>query len=128
MFYRESHMTVRTILVVDDSPTDRYIISDILIKNGYQVDIAESGEEGVNKVREIRPDLVLMDVVMPGMNGYQATRILARDATTRHIPVILCTTKDQQTDKIWGIRQGARNYITKPVMAAELLQKIAGLD
>ncbi len=121
-------MTVRTILVVDDSPTDRHIISDILIKNGYQVGMAESGEEGINKVREIWPDLVLMDVVMPGINGYQAIRMLARDAATRHIPVILCTTKGQQTDKIWGLRQGARNYVTKPVVAAELLQKIAELD
>ncbi|MFZ2883789.1 MULTISPECIES: response regulator [Nitrosomonas] len=121
-------MTVRTILVVDDSPTDRHIISDILIRNGYQVGVAESGEEGVIKAREIWPDLVLMDVVMPGINGYQATRILARDCATRHIPVILCTTKDQQTDKIWGLRQGARDYITKPVVAAELLQKIAGLN
>jgi len=121
-------MTVRTILVVDDSPTDRHIISRILTQNGYQVGTAESGEEGVAKTREICPDLVLMDVVMPGMNGYQATRMLTRDDATRHIPVILCTTKDQQTDKIWGLRQGAQDYITKPVVAAELLQKIARLD
>ena len=121
-------MTVRTILIIDDSPTDRHIISNILTKNGYQVGIAESGEEGVNKAKETWPDLVLMDVVMPGINGYQATRMLARDVTTRHIPVILCTTKDQKTDKIWGLRQGAWDYVTKPVVAAELLQKIAGLD
>lgn len=121
-------MTIRTILVVDDSPTDRYIISSILAQNGYQVSVAESGEEGINKVREIWPDLVLMDVVMPGVNGYQAMRMLTRDNVTRHIPVILCTTKNQQTDKIWGLRQGARDYITKPVVAAELLQKITRLD
>ncbi|BBL34937.1 phosphate regulon transcriptional regulatory [Nitrosomonas stercoris] len=121
-------MIVRTILVVDDSPTDRHIISSILIQNGYQVDIAESGEEGVAKIKEINPDLILMDVVMPGMNGYQATRLIARDSATAHIPVILCTTKDQPTDKIWGLRQGAQDYITKPVVAAELLQKIANLN
>ena len=121
-------MIVRTILVVDDSPTDRHILSSILTQNGYQVGVAESGEEGVTKARETWPDLVLMDVVMPGINGYQATRMLARDSATRHIPIILCTTKDQQTDKIWGLRQGAQDYITKPVMAAELLQKIARLS
>lgn len=114
-------------MVVDDSPTDRHIISSILTQNGYQVGVAESGEEGVTKARETWPDLVLMDVVMPGINGYQATRMLARDSATRHIPVILCTTKDQQTDKIWGLRQGAQDYITKPVVVAELLQKIARL-
>lgn len=121
-------MTVKTILVVDDSPTDRHIISSILTQNGYQVGVATNGEEGITRVRETWPDLVLMDVVMPGINGYQATRMLARDSTTCHIPVILCTTKNQQTDKIWGLRQGAQDYITKPVVAAELLQKIAGLD
>lgn len=115
-------------MVVDDSPTDRHILSSILTQNGYQVGVAESGEEGVTKARETWPDLVLMDVVMPGINGYQATRMLARDSATRHIPIILCTTKDQQTDKIWGLRQGAQDYITKPVMAAELLQKIARLS
>lgn len=114
--------------MVDDSPTDRHIISSILIRSGYQVGVAENGEMGVIKAREIWPDLVLMDVIMPGINGYQATRLLAKDDATRHIPIILCTTKDQQTDKIWGLRQGARDYITKPVVAAELLKKITGFD
>lgn len=76
-------------------------------------------------VREIRPDLILMDVVMPGLNGYQATRMLAKDKATKDIPVILCTTKGQPTDKIWGLRQGARDYIVKPIVAEELLQKIS---
>lgn len=121
-------MTIRTILVVDDSATDRHILSRILTDSGYQVGTAESGEEGVAKIKEIRPDLILMDVVMPGINGFQATRILARDDTTRHIPIILCTTKSQETDKIWGLRQGARDYITKPVVAEELLHKITRLN
>jgi twitching motility two-component system response regulator PilH len=121
-------MPIRTILVVDDSPTDRHILSSILTQNGYEVGTAESGEEGVAKIKEIWPDLVLMDVVMPGINGFQATRMLARDDATRHIPVILCTTKGQETDKIWGLRQGARDYITKPIVAEELLQKITRLD
>lgn len=121
-------MSIRKILVVDDSPTDRHVLRNILIENGYQVGIAESGEEGVSKIKESMPDLVLMDVVMPGMNGFQATRVLSRDETTQHIPIILCTSKGQETDKIWGMRQGARDYITKPIVAEELLQKISQLN
>ncbi len=121
-------MTINTILVVDDSPTDRHILSRMLTKNGYQVGTAVSGEEGVLKIKQYMPDLVLMDVVMPGINGFQATRMLARDDETRHIPVILCTSKDQETDKIWGLRQGARAYITKPIKVEDLLQKINSLD
>ncbi|HNO74624.1 response regulator [Nitrosomonas mobilis] len=121
-------MIINTILVIDDSPTDRHILSRMLTKGGYQVGTAESGEEGVLKIKQYMPDLVLMDVVMPGINGFQATRMLARDDETRHIPVILCTSKDQETDKIWGLRQGARAYITKPVSIDDLLQKIKNLD
>jgi len=121
-------MIINTILVIDDSPTDRHILSRMLTKSGYQVGTAESGEEGVLKIKQYMPDLVLMDVVMPGINGFQATRMLARDDETRHIPVILCTSKDQETDKIWGLRQGARAYITKPVSIDDLLQKIKNLD
>lgn len=121
-------MTINTILVVDDSPTDRHVLSRMLTNNGYQVGTAESGEEGVLKIKQYMPDLVLMDVVMPGINGFQATRMLARDDETRHIPVILCTSKDQETDKIWGLRQGARAYITKPVKIEDLLQQISNLD
>jgi twitching motility two-component system response regulator PilH len=68
-----------------------------------------------------------MDVVMPGMNGFQATKAITRDPATQHIPIIICTTKGQETDKIWGIRQGAKDYITKPISHAELLTKIAAL-
>ena len=121
-------MTINTILVIDDSPTDRHILSRMLTKSGYQVGTAESGEEGVLKIKQYMPDLVLMDVVMPGINGFQATRMLARDDDTRHIPVILCTSKDQETDRIWGLRQGARAYITKPVKIEDLLQKINSLE
>ena len=121
-------MSIRKILVIDDSPTDRHVLRNILIENGYQVGIAESGEEGVSKIKESMPDFVLMDVVMPGMNGFQATRVLSRDETTQHIPIILCTSKGQETDKIWGFRQGARDYITKPIIAEELLQKISQLN
>jgi twitching motility two-component system response regulator PilH len=123
----ENAMPIKTILVVDDSPTERHVLSELLVRNGYQVIIAENGEEGVEKARKQQPDLILMDVVMPGLNGYQATRTLTRDETTRHIPVIVCTSKGQETDRIWGLRQGALDYVVKPVDAQDLLSKIATL-
>ena len=120
-------MPIKNILVVDDSPTDRQYLSDILAKNGYQVTTAESAEEALSKVKSVHPDLVLMDVVMPGQNGYQATRTLSKDDSTKHIPVIICTTKGQETDRVWGMRQGARDYIVKPANQADLLAKIKAL-
>ena len=117
-------MPIKTVLVVDDSPTDRQYLLDLLAKNGYQASAAESAEEALAKVRQERPDLVLMDVVMPGQNGFQATRALSRDQATKDIPVIICTSKGQETDRIWGLRQGARDYIVKPVEAADLLASI----
>ena len=120
-------MTIRSILVVDDSPTDRQHLSSMLSKNGFKVSTAESAEDALAQVKQQRPDLVLMDVVMPGQNGFQATRTLSRDESTKDIPVILCTSKGQETDKVWGMRQGARDYIVKPVVEADLLAKIAAL-
>ncbi|OQA32285.1 MAG: Phosphate regulon transcriptional regulatory protein PhoB [Betaproteobacteria bacterium ADurb.Bin341] len=120
-------MPVKKILVIDDSPTERFFLVDILNKKGYLVAVAESGEEGIAKAKADKPDLILMDVVMPGLNGYQATRSLTRDEETKNIPVIICTTKGQETDKIWGLRQGALEYMVKPIDAKELLQKIASL-
>ena len=120
-------MPIRNVLVVDDSPTDRQFLADLLAKSGYQVATAESAEEALEKVKTQRPDLVLMDVVMPGQNGYQATRTLSKDSATKDIPVIICTTKGQETDRVWGMRQGARDYIVKPVNQADLLAKISAL-
>lgn len=120
-------MPVKTILVVDDSPTERHFLSELLVQNGYQVITAESGDEGVDKAKKQLPDLIIMDVVMPGMNGYQATRTLTRDEATGKIPVIVCTSKGQETDRIWGLRQGAIDYVVKPVNANDLLAKIAAL-
>jgi len=120
-------MPVKNILVVYDSPTERFFSVDFLTKAGYQVTTAENGEEGIAKARAMKPDLILMDVVMPGLNGFQATRTLTRDEETRHIPVIVCTSKGQETDKIWGLRQGAADYVVKPVNPEELLKKIAEL-
>lgn len=120
-------MAIHRVLVVDDSPTERYYLSDILRRNGFEVTTAENGEEGLAKARTEKPDLILMDVVMPGQNGFQATRSLSRDPATRGIPVILCTTKDQETDKVWGLRQGAAAYLVKPVQAEDLLASIRAL-
>lgn len=120
-------MPIRTVLVVDDSPTERFFLSDILKKNGFQVSIAENAEEGMAKARSEKPDLVLMDVVMPGINGFQATRMLSKDEDTKSIPVIICSTKGQETDRVWGMRQGATAYLVKPIAAEELLAKIKSL-
>ncbi len=103
------------VLIVDDSPTEIHILSGILDRLGHTVATAGNGEEGVEAAKAIMPDLILMDVVMPGMNGFQATRQISKDPQTAHIPIILVTTKDQETDKMWGLRQGARDYVTKPV-------------
>ncbi len=120
-------MPVKKILVVDDSPTDRQFLLEGLSKLGYQVVLAENGEEALGKAKAEKPDLVLMDIVMPGMNGFQATRSIARDDATKHIPVIVCTTKSLETDRIWGMRQGARDYLVKPVNLDELAAKIAAI-
>lgn len=117
-------MAISRILVVDDSPTERFFISDLLVKNGYLVSMAENGEEGVAQAKQTIPDLIIMDVVMPGMNGFQATRALSKEETTKNIPVIMCTTKGQETDKVWGMRQGANAYLVKPVNPDDLLKQI----
>lgn len=126
---KAAHMnSIRTILVVDDSPTERHVLQDLLSRAGYEVVESDSGEDAIAKARSLRPDLILMDVVMPGLNGFQATRAISRDPETRTIPVIMCTSKSQETDRIWGLRQGARDYLVKPVVRAELLAKIQSLE
>ncbi|MCG6864265.1 MAG: twitching motility response regulator PilH [Thiogranum sp.] len=112
------------ILIVDDSPTEAHVLKGMLEKNGFEVETAENGTEGIERAREIKPDLILMDVVMPGLNGFQATRQLTKDPETKDIPVIIVTTKDQETDRVWGIRQGARDFLTKPVSEKTLMEKI----
>ena len=116
-------MPIKTVLIIDDSPTERHILSQLLIGAGYETVTAESGEEGIARAKQVKPDLVLMDVVMPGINGFQATRALSKDDDTKDIPVIMCTTKDQETDRVWGMRQGAVDYMVKPVSGAELVEK-----
>ena len=121
-------MTIQKILVVDDSKTELHHLSDVLSKRGYSVRTAENGEEALRRLAEEKPDLILMDVVMPGQNGFQLTRSITRDPKFADVPVIMCTSKNQETDKVWGMRQGARDYIVKPVNGDELIAKIRAFD
>lgn len=121
-------MPVEKILIVDDSPSDRQALLEKLSAHGYQCVTAENGDDAIAKSKSELPDLILMDVIMPGTNGYEATRAISRDALTRKIPVILCTGKSQETDRLWGLRQGARDYVTKPVDLRALIAKIAALS
>ncbi len=120
-------MPIQHILIVDDSPTERQFLSDLLTRHGYTVSTADNAEAAMLQIRSSPPQLVLMDVVMPGQNGFHATREIARDPATRHLPIIICSSKQQESDRIWGLRQGARDYLVKPVEPALLLQKIAAL-
>ncbi len=111
------------ILIVDDSPTEVFQMRRMLENHGFETEAAADGAEGIRKAREIRPDLILMDIVMPGVDGFRATRTLANDPTTRAIPVIMVSSKSQETDRIWGMRQGAVDYLVKPVTPAQLVEK-----
>jgi twitching motility two-component system response regulator PilH len=115
------------ILIIDDSPTDTRVFSALLERHGFSVLTAGTAEEGVEAARRELPDLVLMDVILPGMNGFQATRALSRDATTQHIPIIIVSTKNMETDRVWGIRQGAKDYLVKPPSERELINRINAL-
>ncbi len=119
--------TGATILIVDDSPTELYVLKNILEKGGYTIISAGDGAAGVERALSDMPDLILMDVVMPGMNGFQATRRLSKNPKTSEIPVIMVTTKDQETDRTWAMRQGADDYLVKPVVAVALLHKVKSL-
>ena len=121
-------MPIQKILLVDDSKTELHVLSELLTKKGYQVRTAENGEEAMRRLQEEKPDLILMDVVMPGQNGFQLTRTISRDPAYADLPIIMCTSKNQETDRVWGLRQGARDYITKPVNADELMAKIKALN
>ncbi len=113
-----------TVLIIDDSPTELHLFQNMLEKNGFETLVADSGEEGLKQAKLSRPHCILMDVVMPGMNGFQATRKLSKDPDTSNIPVIIITTKDQETDKIWGMRQGAVEYLVKPIAEKQLVDMI----
>ena len=115
------------ILIVDDSPTDTRVFTTVLERNGHSVLTASTAEDGVETAKRELPDLVLMDVIMPGMNGFQATRALSRDPVTQHIPVIIVSTKNMETDRVWGMRQGAKDYLVKPPSERALIDRIRAL-
>lgn len=121
-------MPIHKVLVVDDSKTELMFLTELLQKQGYLVRTAENAQQALERLSEEKPDLILMDVVMPGQNGFQLTRSIARDSQYADVPIIMCTSKNQETDRVWGLRQGASDYITKPVDPTELQAKIAALN
>ncbi len=120
-------MTIRKVLIVDDSKTETMVLTEMLKSNGYLVSSAQDGEQALELMALEKPDLILLDVVMPGRNGFQLTRAMSRHPDFGDIPIILCSSKNLETDKVWGLRQGAAGYITKPVNEPELLAKINAL-
>jgi len=120
-------VTIHDVLVVDDSKTELMYLTDLLKKQGMSVRTAEGADEAFKRLADAKPDLILMDVVMPGQNGFQLTRSINRTPMYADIPIIMCTSKNQETDRVWGLRQGAKDYITKPVNAVELMEKIKAL-
>ena len=120
-------MAIQNVLIVDDSKTEIMFLTDLLQKAGYSVRSAENADDAFKRLAEQKPDLILMDVVMPGQNGFQLTRSINRTPEYTDVPIIMCTSKNLETDRVWGMRQGAKDYVTKPVDAAELLGKIKAL-
>lgn len=120
-------MAIQNVLIVDDSKTEIMFLSELLQKAGYSVRSAENADDAFKRLAEQKPDLILMDVVMPGQNGFQLTRSINRTPEYTDVPIIMCTSKNLETDRVWGMRQGAKDYITKPVDPAELLGKIKAL-
>ena len=121
-------MKIRKVLVVDDSKTELMHMTSMLQQDGMQVRTATGADEAMRQLAEEKPDLILMDVVMPGKNGFQLTRAISREPAYADVPIIMCTSKSEETDRVWGLRQGARDYITKPVNVTELRAKIAALS
>lgn len=121
-------MAIQKVLIVDDSKTETMFLTEVLQKNGYAVRSAENADDAMKRLKEELPDLILLDVVMPGQNGFQLTRSITRTPEYSAIPIIMCTSKSLETDRVWGMRQGARDYITKPVDAIDLVAKIKALD
>ena len=120
-------MPIHKVLIIDDSKTELMFMTDLLQRNGMTVRTAQGAEDAFKRLAEEKPELILMDVVMPGQNGFQLTRAINRTPEFSDVPIIMCTSKNLETDRVWGMRQGARDYITKPVNEADLLAKIKAL-
>lgn len=121
-------MAIKQVLIVDDSKTEQMFLSSLLQKNGMMVSLADNAEMALQQLELKVPDLILMDVVMPGKNGFQLTRQISKDPRFAKVPIIICTTKNQETDMVWGMRQGARAYVTKPINPTELFNKIREIE
>jgi twitching motility two-component system response regulator PilH len=121
-------MPIQNVLIVDDSKTEVLFLTQVLQKHGFSVRSAENADEALKRLAEEKPQLILMDVVMPGQNGFQLTRSISRNPDYADIPIIICTSKGLETDRVWGMRQGAKDYVTKPVDPADLLAKIRALE
>ena len=124
---RERVVAAKKIMIVDDSPTDLAFIGGIVNKSGYEVILVSSGDAAIRRAKLEQPNLIVMDLMMPGINGFEATRMLSREETTKHIPIIICTKRNQESDRIWGLRQGARDFVNKPISKSDLLEKIRAL-
>jgi twitching motility two-component system response regulator PilH len=119
---------MRTILVVEDTPSEMKLLSHYLQEGGYEVIGAVSAKEALNKAIELKPDVVITDVVMPGMSGFELCRSLKKNPSTEKVPIIICTSKGQEIDKLWGMRQGADVYITKPFTREELIRAVRSVE
>ena len=120
-------MAIRKVLIADDSSTDLKNLEQIVSGAGYQVITAASGKDALAKAKADRPDAILLDVIMPDMNGFQACRAITNDAETKNIPVILVSSKGEKTDKVWGEEQGAKSYVTKPYTSDQILSQLKAL-
>ena len=109
-----------TILLVDDSPTAIAVLTKTFEPTGYKIISAENAEDGIEMAKTEQPDIILMDVIMPGLNGFQATRILRKEESTSAIPIIIISGSEQATEKFWGLRVGANGFLSKPAERAEL--------
>ena len=118
---------MRTILIVDDSATVREMVSEILKKSGLNVVEASDGRQAQQKIQQQKPDLVVTDIVMPEMNGYELCRWIKTNPKSQNIPVVMCTSKGEDFDRYWGMKQGADAYIAKPFRPSELVKTIKQL-
>ena len=112
------------VLIVDDSPTEQHVFCEMLEKHGFDTIVASDGNEAIETAQRVQPQVIVMDVVMPGMNGFQATRKLAKSPATQSIPVVIVSSKGLETDRIWGLRQGAAEYLVKPVGSDQLVTAV----
>lgn len=116
-----------TILVVEDTPSERELLSHYLRESGYTVIDAVSAQEALSKAIEQKPDVIITDVVMPGMSGFELCRSLKKHPVTEKVPIIICTSKNQEIDRLWGMKQGADAYLTKPFTREQLVRTVKAI-